>query len=604
MKLIKLSAVILSLSVLTLPTVFDRVAHSQSSRNASTSATTTDTTATDSPSTAPETPLTEQQSAALAATTDEANKVSGSDDNAAKDPVEPEGVAAGTTDTFSYDPDADPAAASSTAPAAANSTAAASVDADAVIFACPPIPAPTNAPADFDNKTNGLIPQGTPVTTTTPTPGTFEADKFIFSAVDEIGDGLGPVYNAQSCRECHQNPVTGAIAQINELRAGHNLYCNSSNVCGPDPCPPPQVCTTKFVDAPGGSLINDRSIPTKNTRTPPFFGAKGQGLVPALVTAGIIGNGGPITGPEKVRTFRTSLNTLGDGFVEAIADQTLLNIAADQVNRTGGQVHGQAIRGPVLEASGCDPTNPATCAKRVGRFGWKDQHASLLSFSGDAYLNEIGITNFLILAENTSLGRFVGFGSGIDQVADDQRCEDDPTKICGEDTEKDIVTFTEFMRATKAPPQDPDIQNVFLNDITAGKKLFSSMPGAAFSCSICHVPKILTAPPCTLINGGAVRTPNALGNKIIQPFSDFLLHDVGTVDGIVQNGGQATRLKVRTPPLWGVRTRDRLMHDGETLTFREAIMRHAGEAQPVITAFNLNLTEQQRRQLIMYIESL
>src|SRR5437763_7411208 len=251
MKLIKLSAVVLFLSVLTLPTVFDRVRHSQSSRTASTSATSTatDTTTTDSPSTAPETTLTEQQSAALAATTDEANKVSSSDDNAAKDPVDPEGVAAGTTDTSSYDPDADPAAATSTAPAAASSTTAGSVDADAVIFACPPAPAPTNAPADFDNKTNGLIPQGTPVTTTTPTPGTFEADKFIFSAVDEIEDGLGPVYNAQSCRECHQNPVTGAISQINELRAGHNLYCNSSNVCGPDPCPPPQVCTTKFVDA-------------------------------------------------------------------------------------------------------------------------------------------------------------------------------------------------------------------------------------------------------------------------------------------------------------------------------------------------------------------
>ena len=147
MKLVKLSAVALFLSLLTLPTVFDRVAHSQSSRNASTSATTTDTTSSDSPSTAPETTLTEQQSAALEQTTDEANKVSGSDSNAANDPVDPEGVAAGTTDTFSYDPDTDPAAASSTAPAAANSTAASSVDADAVIFACPPIPAPTNAPS-------------------------------------------------------------------------------------------------------------------------------------------------------------------------------------------------------------------------------------------------------------------------------------------------------------------------------------------------------------------------------------------------------------------------------------------------------------------------
>src|SRR5947209_152703 len=501
MKTLKLSAAALFLLALALPAVFNRTAHSQS---------------TASPATAQETSLSDQQSASLAATTDEANKVSSNDTAAAGDPVDDEGVAAGTTDTFSYDPDKDPAAATTTTSttttaAASDSTTSAALVTDdgtsgAVGFTCPPAPSPTKAPADFDNKTNGLIPQGTPVPPNTdPKPGTFEADKFIFSEVDEISDGLGPVYNAQSCRECHQNPVTGAISQINELRAGHNLYCNSSNVCGPDPCPPPQVCTTKFVDAPGGSLINDRSIPTKNTRTPPFFGAKAQERVPPLYTAGIIGNGGPITGPEKVRTFRTSLNTLGDGFVEAVANQTLLNIAADQASRTGGQVHGQPIRVPVLESSGCDPTNPATCAKRVGRFGWKDQHASLLSFSGDAYLNEIGITNFLILTENTSLGRFVGFGSGIDQVRDDQPCADDPSKTCGEDTEQDIVTFTEFMRATKAPPQDPDIQSVFKTDINAGKALFNNMPGVAFSCSVCHVPKMMTAPPCTVINGRAVR---------------------------------------------------------------------------------------------------
>ena len=60
--------------------------------------------------------------------------------------------------------------------------------------------------------------------------------------MDEISDGLGPVYNAQSCRECHQNPVTGGISQISELRAGHSAADGT------------------FVDAPGGSLINDRAI--------------------------------------------------------------------------------------------------------------------------------------------------------------------------------------------------------------------------------------------------------------------------------------------------------------------------------------------------------
>src|SRR5919112_799329 len=102
---------------------------------------------------------------------------------------------------------------------------------------------PTEAPAGFDNQTNGFTPQGTPVPPgVDPVPGDFESDKFIFDIVDVIADGLGPVYNAQSCRECHQNPVSGGVTQIFELRAGHSA---------PD---------GTFVDAPGGSLIHSRAI--------------------------------------------------------------------------------------------------------------------------------------------------------------------------------------------------------------------------------------------------------------------------------------------------------------------------------------------------------
>jgi CxxC motif-containing protein (DUF1111 family) len=97
--------------------------------------------------------------------------------------------------------------------------------------------------------------------------------------------------------------------------------------------------------------------------------------------------------------------------------------------------------------------------------------------------------------------------------------------------------------------------------------------------------------------------PNALGNKTIRPFGDFLLHDVGTGDFIVQNGGQITRTRVRTPPLWGVRTRTRLMHDGESLTFNEAILRHGGEASAVRARYQL-LTPTQKMQLISFLESL
>jgi len=242
---------------------------------------------------------------------------------------------------------------------------------------------------------------------------------------------------------------------------------------------------------------------------------------------------------------------------------------------------------PVLEAGG---------ATRFGRFGWKNPHASLLSFSSDAYLNEIGVTNRFALAENTSLGTFVGFGSGFDTVPDNQPCVNIPNTTCGEDTEDDISEFAEFMRATKAPPRDAAVANTA--DAINGSNLFN-----AVGCAICHTRNITTAPAGTSINGGAFTVPAALGNKIIHPFSDFLLHNVGTGDGIVQNGGQSTANKLRTAPLWGVRTRGRLMHDGETTNRTEAILRHAGEATGVINNFR-NLSVTQRAQLVTFLQSL
>ena len=97
----------------------------------------------------------------------------------------------------------------------------------------------TEAPQGFDNLTNGFEPQGD-----VNTPETFVADEALFEKRDVAADGLGPVYNAQACAECHQNRATGGVSQIFELRAGHS---------GPD---------GKFVPAPGGSLINSRALNT------------------------------------------------------------------------------------------------------------------------------------------------------------------------------------------------------------------------------------------------------------------------------------------------------------------------------------------------------
>jgi hypothetical protein len=391
----------------------------------------------------------------------------------------------------------------------------------------------TEAPRGFDNVFNGFGSQAQ-----------FDADKDVFEERDDIAKGLGPVYNAQSCAECHQNPVTGAISQITELRAGHFDGAN-------------------FVDQPGGSLNNDRAT-----------NAEIQERIP---------------GGNEVRTFRTSLNTVGDGFVECIDSNTLAAISNGQPSN----MRGQFIQVPVAEANG---------ALRGARFGWKNQQASLLSFSSDAYLNEMGITNRFNLTENTSLGRFVGFGSGFDPVPDNTPCVSNTSVNCGEDPEEDINAFARFMRATKAPPRGPGAEDGSNgppnSDIVNGSSLFNQI-----GCAICHVRSITTLPAGALINGGAFAVPAALGNKIIHPMSDFLLHNIGTGDGIVQNGGQSTRNKLRTPPLWGMRTRDRIMHDGEGLNRNESILRHDGEANGVINNY-INLSNTQKNQLIAFLNSL
>lgn len=288
---------------------------------------------------------------------------------------------------------------------------------------------------------------------------------------------------------------------------------------------------------------------------------------------------------ETVRTLRASPILVGLGFVECIADNTLLAIRDNQPEA----MRGLAISVPLLEAPG---------QTRIGRFGWKNSVASLLSFSAGAYLLEMGITSPLQPNEQTSLGRSV---TTFDTVPDPEDTGGD--QGFGEDVE----AFTRFMRATQAPQRNIAMA---LNDATdPGSLLFDSL-----NCAVCHVRSITTALPGSAINGGTFVVPNALGNKIIHPFSDFLLHDIGTGDGIVETNGEITRTKMRTAPLWGLRTRDRFMHDGgssspptnngaESFTLNEAILRHAGQATSSRSSYQA-LTPLQKTQLIRFLKSL
>jgi len=408
----------------------------------------------------------------------------------------------------------------------------------------------TEAPAGFTTPTLGQAIGPTGEVTVNPgsqsvsngiaePPGdTFALDQAQFERRHDPSTGLGPVFNGTSCVECHNNGVAGAASQFTEQRVGH-LDANGNFVN-------PTITINEGANTiTGRSIVNDRSICPQ-----------AQEHIPDT---------------ETIRTFRAVLNTLGDGFVEAVGDQTFLAIAAGQPAQSNGMIQGEAIQVPILEAPG---------QTGVGKFGWKDQDPTILSFSGDAYLNEMGVTNRLKPKDVSS----------VCKVTTDPEDTPDALGLA------DIDHFAQFIRGTRVPPRDTVLAAT--PDAIAGQSLFNSV-----GCATCHVSTMTTAAPGTLLNGGTYTVPAALGNKTFHPYGDFLLHNVGTGDGIVQAGPADTANKLRTAPLWGLRIKSRFMHDNASMTLGDAIQRHGVEAGGVITNFN-SLTIAQRQQLITFLKSL
>jgi len=415
-------------------------------------------------------------------------------------------------------------------------------------------PPPAEAPTGFDDKSNGMVDEAT-----------HQNDLEAFDDVESVEDGLGPLYNAQSCRECHQNPTSGGVSQITELRVGHR---------GPGGrFQNPEIPIARGAEViTGRTLVNDRAICPNGA----FPDTEIQERVPET---------------EKIRTTRISLNLLGDGFVEAVADQTLVDLARRQCRSTRGKICGHVLRVPIVEAPG---------ETGVGRFGWKDQHDSLQSVSGDAYLNEMGITSRLFPEEVTKLCNTAP----------------EPNSPPGPDGLDDVDRFARFIRASKAPAPDKVLAET--PRARRGSELFDKI-----GCATCHVRTLTTAPAGTRINGGTFSIPETLGSKAFHPYGDFLLHNVGTGDGIVipmaEHYGRAmhripwknfsaasfygSQNKLRTAPLWGLRLRTRLMHDGASVTLSDAIERHRGEAKSARRSFE-RLSRVDREALLEFLRSL
>lgn len=340
----------------------------------------------------------------------------------------------------------------------------------------------------------------------------------------ECGSSLP--FNATSCADCHSVPFPGGSSKVTVMRLGR----------------------------------------IKKGR---YVGTGFEGIDHA--------HDGSIVRPkDPISGLRVTLGLLGDGYIEAVPDSELRTLAAKEAKETRGVIHGELTEVTLPEAAGD--------ARDVGRFGWKDQHGSLVSAAAEALRNELGVPNEYYPAPPSA--------AHLNAVSLPVK---DSTQI------EHIRALVAFIRSTE--PIAPDPERSPLPEVKAGSLLFDRV-----GCSICHVRTLKTAPPGTKMLDGTLTVSDRLGNREIHPFSDFLLHDVGTGDGIIQNirpqdYDETTANKFRTPPLWGLRYRSWMMHDGKAITYHQAIMRHGGEAKGVVEAYE-RLTPKEQEELREFLNSL
>jgi CxxC motif-containing protein (DUF1111 family) len=368
-----------------------------------------------------------------------------------------------------------------------------------------------------------VVKPGDPMTGLTPVEFTeFRLGLDDFTEVETAEEGLGPAFNGASCAVCHNVPAIGGGGLVLEVRAGYRDASGAFSGLNPA----------------GDTLMHLFSIPS-------------HGCQPQM--------------PYEVNVIarRAPIPLFGAGLVEAIADDTLLALE-DPLDRNGDGVSGRAAR----------VVDPASGERRVGRFGWKAQHATLLTFGADAYRNEMGITND-VFRDEVSFGVEDAAMRRCDPIPDPEDAIDPVTRRRG------IDNFASFMRLLA-----PTARRSGGEEARDGERLF-----AAIGCPTCHVPTLTTAQHANPL----------FDRRPVELFSDLLLHDVGTGDGIAQ--GAAEPHEIRTPALWGLGLRKPFLHDGRASTIEEAIEHHAGEAALARQGY-LRLDAADRARLLAFLRAL
>jgi cytochrome c551/c552 len=372
--------------------------------------------------------------------------------------------------------------------------------------------------------------------------------KNAFMLTQTVEAGLGPIFNGVSCVACHSAPVPGGASTINTTRFGQNIGGRFD----------PLVSL-------GGSQLHQFAI-----------NPAAMELVPGLA---------------NVVARRNSTPIFGLGLIEAITDSTII---ANRRQYGNDQIDGRVAM-----------VNDVVAGRRmVGRFGWKSQHATLLSFSADAYHNEMGITNRHFREENAPNGNLNvlnQFDTRIDPE-DDGRGQPLPAfesvahfmRLLGPPPARRLIvptitpTGAPTTTATKSITTVSKLTTTVSKPITPdGQFLFSSV-----GCAQCHTPMLRTG----------FNPIGALNFKEVWLYSDLLLHKMGSLaDGIVQ--ADATGSEFRTPPLWGAAFSAPYLHDGRAPTIDAAIRAHDGEGRLVKERYQ-RLTPAQQKLLTDFVLSL
>lgn len=365
----------------------------------------------------------------------------------------------------------------------------------------------------------------------------FNTGAATFNEVETVADGLGPIFNGNSCGGCHEQPALGGGADFAESRFGRVAADGTFDPLADE----------------GGTLQQFFSIGAESAPMP-----------------GCTFPDENIPADANVRTLRRSNPLFGAGLVNNVPEGELRALATLE-----------GIITPATAGHVAISINLSTQTPLVSRFGWKAQVPTVFQFAGNAYVNEMGITNPQFPIENCP-----NMAPDCDLV---HRCNPKPGL---NDDGTDVQAFTDFMSFLGPPPRGP-----ITDSVRRGQTTFTLI-----GCANCHTP--------TLVTGSS--DVAALSDKIFHPYSDFLLHDMGSDgDGIGPDQGDATMITViatptelRTAPLWGVRGNGRFLHDMRARTIQEAILvGHEGQGAGPRARFQ-HLSAQQQQDLVAFVNSL